>query len=174
MRRTQRRNAVQWLFPIWLWCTDVSTTVSCWFRKRNITCNNQKCQLLCFRIREISGGESLLWKPVTAMEISQNPSKYLPCCYLFTLIMYLIIQYFMISRHLVFSPCPQSIYIYIYILTGCEILFSLCKSILKNISEKATTEFSQFAFSHDRCKSSHRPILFDESKFEQQVSSNTL
>ena len=63
MWRTLRRNAVQSPFLIWLWYTDVSTSVSCWFRKRNIICNKQKCHLLFFRIREISGGENLLWKP---------------------------------------------------------------------------------------------------------------
>ena len=96
-----------------------------------------------------------MWKRVSAMEISRDPSKYLPCCYLFISIMYLIIQSFMISTHLVFSPCPQSIYRY----TGYEISFSLCKTILGNISEKATTEYSQFAFSHGRCKSTHQLIV---------------
>ena len=69
-------------------------------------CDKQERQILFFRIREISGGGNLLWKPVSAMEISRKPSKYLPCCYLFILIMYLFIQYFMISTHLVYSPCP--------------------------------------------------------------------
>ena len=44
---------------------------------------NQEFQLLFFRSREVSGGESLLGKPVSPTEISRNPSKYLPCCYLY-------------------------------------------------------------------------------------------
>ena len=98
---------------------DVSTSVSIHVDLQNeILCDKQESQLLLFRIQEISGGENLLWKPASAMEISRNPSKYLPCCYLFFLIMYLIIQYFIIGMHfLVFSPFSQPIYIYIYWLT---------------------------------------------------------
>ena len=137
-----------------------------------MSCDKQECQLLFFRTREISGGENLLWKPVSAMEISWKPSKYLPCCYLFILIMFLIIQYLMISTLLLSSPCPQFI-----CMTDYEISFSLCKSILGNNSEKATTEFSQFAFSHGRCKSTHQLIVrffSTNSSLNRWVVSDTL
>ena len=35
----------------------------------------QECQFLFFRIREISGAEHLLGKPISAMEISRDPSE---------------------------------------------------------------------------------------------------
>ena len=47
----------------------------------------QECQLLFFRICEISGAAHLLGKQFSAMEISRNPSKSLPCCYLFVFTM---------------------------------------------------------------------------------------
>ena len=40
---------------------------------------NQECQLLFFRLRETSGSE----KSVSLMEISRNPSNYLPIMRLF-------------------------------------------------------------------------------------------
>ena len=75
--------------------------------------------------------------------------------------------------------CLQSVSaIYIYILIDYEISFSLCKLILGNISEKATTEFSQFAFSHGRCKSTHQLIVrffsTNPSLSNRWVVSNTL
>ena len=57
-------------------------------------------------------GRFLEVKTYCENQSSRVPSKCLPCCYLFILIMYLTIQCFMISTHLVFSPCPQSLYIY--------------------------------------------------------------
>ena len=83
----------------------------------------QECQLLFFRIREISGAEHLLGKSISAMEILRDPSKSLLCCYLFIFTMSFNNQCFMISTHWVHSSCPQSIYIY-FILTGYEISFS--------------------------------------------------
>ena len=60
---------------------------------------NQECRLLFFRIREISGAEHLLGKPISAMEISRDPSKSLLCCYLFIFTMSFNNQCFMISTH---------------------------------------------------------------------------
>ena len=48
---------------------------------------NQECQLLFFRIREISGAEHLLGKPISAMEISRNPSKS------FTMLLFIHLHY---------------------------------------------------------------------------------
>ena len=81
---------------------------------------NQEYQLLFFRVSEISrsGNQSF-------MEISRNPSNYLPRMLLFIVIMYLIIEYFMISALWVHSPCPQNC-------TDCgkKSKVSLCKSYL--------------------------------------------
>ena len=82
---------------------------------------NQECQLLFFRIREISGAEHLLGKPISAMEISRDPSKRLLCCYLFIFTMSFNNQIFY-NQH---TMSPQFVSaIYIYILTGYEISFS--------------------------------------------------
>ena len=53
---------------------------------------NQEYQLLFFRVGETSGSGN---QPL--IEISRNPSNYLPRMLLFIVIMYLIIEYFMIS-----------------------------------------------------------------------------
>ena len=85
---------------------------------------NQECQLLFFRICEISGAEHLLGKQFSALEISRNLSKSLPC-YLFVFTMSFNNQCFIISTQRVHNLCPQAIYKYIYfILTGYEISFS--------------------------------------------------
>ena len=57
----------------------------------------QECQFLFFRIREISGAEHLLGKPISSMEISRDPSKSLLCCYLFIFTMSFNNQSFIIS-----------------------------------------------------------------------------
>ena len=63
------------------------------------------------------------------MDISRNPSNYLPRMLLFIVIMYLIIEYFMISALWVHNPCPQNLYIFC---TDCgkKSKISLCKSYL--------------------------------------------
>ena len=174
MWRTRRGNAIQW--QLFLICSCGTRTSPHQFYvdlENEMLCDKQECQLLLFRFREISSGGNLLWKPVSTMEISCKLSKYLPCCCLFILIMYLIIQYFMIGTHLVYSLCPQFI-----CMTDYEISFSLCKSVLGNISEKPTTEFSQFAFTHGRCKSTHQLIVrffsTNSSLSNRWVVSNTL
>ena len=68
----------------------------------------QECQLLFFRICEISGAAHLLGKQFSAMEISRNPSKSLPCCYLFVFTMSFNNKCFIITdRHPnpLFSVC---------------------------------------------------------------------
>ena len=68
-----------------------------------------------------------LWKSVSLMDISRNPSNYLPRMLLFIVIVYLIIEYFMICARWVHSPCPQNLYVF---RTDCgkKSKISLCKS----------------------------------------------
>ena len=70
------------------------------------------------------------------MEISRKPSKYLPCCYLFILIMYLIIQYFMISTHLIYSPRPQSIFIIYIRPISCNLPYRILYSLYFTVTVK--------------------------------------
>ena len=143
-------------------------------------------------LSEISGGEHLLWKSVSPMEISWNPSKYLPCCYLKYLSWFMHVLHYtmlMISMHLAHSQCPQSKYISYwlamkfrfplsksYVMTEGNFLnggisFSLRKSIRSNICE-GNNRVQSVCFQARSLQinsSVDRPFLFERSKFEQQV-----
>ena len=108
-------------------------------------------------------------KPVSPMEISWNPKKYLPYCYLFIFTMYFVNQYFIISTNWVHSPCPQSINIFhtdrlwnfafLMQIIFCIIEENNYANQFVGIYVKATTKFSYFAFSHGSCKSTFQSIV---------------
>ena len=86
---------------------------------------NQESQVLFFRLRETSGSENQSL-PCRSRGIQINIYQW--CCYLFIVILYLLIQYFMISGHRFHSPCPQSIWFRTH--CGKKSKISLCKSYL--------------------------------------------
>ena len=77
-------------------CRDVSSSVSMLIQKTRYYVMKQECQLLSFRFRETSGSQnnSLSWRS-RAIQVR----IYQSCCYLFIVLMNLIIEYFMISAH---------------------------------------------------------------------------